>query len=59
MSLSTIKRLKFIIKAYRSIMREEGSGRPAKVIRDSYIYKKNYIFKLITDSSFNTTNIIV
>ena len=51
-SLSTVKRLKFKIKAHRSIMREEESGRLEKL---SEIHK-NYILKLIADSPFNTSN---
>ena len=31
MGLSTVKRLKYKIKAHGSIMREEGSGRPKKL----------------------------
>ena len=52
MSLSTVKILKSKIKAHGSIMREEGSGRPIKL---SEIHK-NYILKLIADSTFNTSN---
>ena len=43
MSLSTVKRLKFKIKAHGSIMIEEGSGRPEKLLE----IHKNYILKLM------------
>ena len=52
MSLSTVKRLKFKIKAHGSIMREVGSGRPEKLSK----IHKNYILKLIANSSFNISN---
>ena len=43
MSLTTAKRLKSKIKEYRSIMREEISGRSEKLLE----ILKNYILKLI------------
>ena len=54
MSLRILKILKSKIKAYGSIIREQGSGRPEKL---SEIHK-NYTKKLIFDPPFNTINII-
>ena len=50
-----LKRFKFIIKAFGSIMREVESRRPDKL---SEIHN-NFILKLIADSLFNTSNKIV
>ena len=46
------KRLKFKIKAHGSIMREEGSEGSEKLLE----IHKNYILKLKSDSTFNTSN---
>ena len=48
MSLSTIKRLK--VREHGSIIREEGSGRPTKLLE----IHQDFILKLLNDSPFNT-----
>ena len=50
MSLSSVKRLKAKVREHGSIIREEGSGRPTKLLE---IYQ-DFILKLLNDSPFNT-----
>ena len=50
MSLSTVKRLKAKVREYGSIIREEGSGKPTKLLE----IHQDFILKLLNDSSFNT-----
>ena len=50
MSLSQVKRLKAKIREHGSIIREEGSGRPTKLLE----IHQDYILKLLNDSPFNT-----
>ena len=50
MSLSTVKRLKTKVREHGSIIREEGSGRPTKLLE----IHKDFILKLRNDSPFNT-----
>ena len=49
MSLSTVKRLKANVSENGSIIREEGSGRPTKLLE----IHQNFIIKLLNDSPFN------
>ena len=50
MSLSTVKRLKAKVREHGSIIREEGSGRPTKLLE----IHQDFILKLLNDSPFNT-----
>ena len=50
MSLSTVKRLKAKARVNKSIIREEGSGRPKTLL----VIHHDFILKLINDSPFNT-----
>ena len=50
MSLSTVKRLKAKVREHGSIIREEGSGRPTKLLE----IHQDFIFKLLNNSPFNT-----
>ena len=50
MSLSTFKRLKAKVREHGSIIREEGSGRPTKLLE----VHQDFILKLLNDSPFNT-----
>ena len=50
MSLSTVKRLKSKVREHGSIIREEGSGRPTKLLE----IHQDFILKLLNDSPFNT-----
>ena len=50
MSLSTVKRLKAKVREHRSIIREEGSGRPTKLLE----IHQDFILKLLNYSPFNT-----
>ena len=48
MSLSTVKRLKTKVSEHGSIIREEGSGRPTKLLE----IHQDFILKLLNDSPF-------
>ena len=50
MSLSTVKILKTKVREHGSIIREEGSGRPTKLLE----IHQDFILKLLNDSPFNT-----
>ena len=50
MSLSTVKKLKAKVREHGSIIREEGSGRPTKLLE----IHQDFILKLLNDSPFNT-----
>ena len=50
MSLSTVKRLKANVREHGSIIREEGSGRPTKLLE----IHQDFILKLLNYSPFNT-----
>ena len=50
MSLSTVKRLKAKVREHWSIIREEGSGRPTKLLE----IHQDFILKFLNDSPFNT-----
>ena len=50
MSLSTVKRLKAKVKEHGSIIREEGSWRPTKLLE----IHQDFILKLLNYSPFNT-----
>ena len=50
MSLSTVKRFKAKVREHGSIIREEGSGRPTKLLE----IHQDFIWKLLNDSPFNT-----
>ena len=50
MSLSTVNRLKAKVRGHGSIIREEGSGRPTKLLK----IHQDFILKLLNDSPFNT-----
>ena len=50
MSLSTVKRLKSKVRVRESIIREERSGRPTKLLE----IHQDFILKLIYDSPFST-----
>ena len=50
MSLSTVKRLKAKVREHGSIIREEGSGRPTKLLE----IHQDFILKILNDSPFNT-----
>ena len=50
MSLSTVKRLKAKVREHGSIIREEGSERPAKILE----IHQDFILKLLKNSPFNT-----
>ena len=50
MSLSTLKRLNAKVREHGSIIREEGSGRPTKLLE----IHQDFILKLLNDSPFNT-----
>ena len=50
MSLSIVKRLKAKVREHGSIIREEGSGRPTKLLE----IHQDFILKLLNDSPFNT-----
>ena len=55
MSLSTVKRLKAKVREHGSIIREEGSGRPTKLLK----IHQDFILKLLNNSPFNTCKKIV
>ena len=50
MSLRTVKRLKAKVREHGSIIIEEGSGRPTKLLENH----QDFILKLLNDSPFNT-----
>ena len=50
MSSSTVKRLKAKVRVNKSIIREEGSGRPKTLL----VIHQDFILKLLNDSPFNT-----
>ena len=52
MSLRTVKKLKANIREKRSIIKEQESGRPQKLLEAL----KSFILKLITDSPYHTWN---